>query len=78
MDWVCFFIPALWQGATIHSNFFFPSLWDASEFTTLFDKRVQFHPPPAMFRISADSKMEILNSPAGKNHKRNKTERSNL
>jgi hypothetical protein len=31
MDWVCFFIPALWQGATTHSNLFFPSLWDASE-----------------------------------------------
>jgi hypothetical protein len=31
MDWICFFIPALWQGATIHSNLFFPSLWDASE-----------------------------------------------
>ncbi len=31
MDWVCFFIPALWQGANTHSNLFFPSLWDASE-----------------------------------------------
>ena len=30
MDWVCFFIPALWQGATTHSNLFVPSLWDAS------------------------------------------------
>lgn len=31
MDWVCFFIPALWQGATTHANLFFPSLWDATD-----------------------------------------------
>jgi len=36
MDWVCFFIPALWQGATTHSNLFFPSLWDASEIKSYF------------------------------------------
>jgi len=31
------------------------------EFTTRFDKPVSFQPPPAMFRISPDSEVEILN-----------------
>lgn len=31
------------------------------EFKTRFDKPVRFQPPPAMFRISPDSEVEILN-----------------
>ncbi len=31
------------------------------EFTTRFDKPVRFQPPPAIFRISPDSEVEILN-----------------
>ena len=36
MSWLCFFIPALWQGATPHANLFFPPLWDATEVTLSF------------------------------------------
>jgi hypothetical protein len=31
------------------------------DFKTRFDKPVRFQPPPAMFRISPDSEVEILN-----------------
>jgi hypothetical protein len=31
------------------------------EFKTRFDKPVSFQPPPAMFRISPHSEVEILN-----------------
>jgi len=36
-------------------------------FTTRFDKPVSFQPPPAMFRISSDSEVEILNRKAPRN-----------
>ena len=35
------------------------------EFSTRFDKRVRFQPPPVTFRISADSETEILNRKTG-------------
>jgi hypothetical protein len=31
------------------------------DFKTRFDKPVRFQPPPAMFRISSDSEVQILN-----------------
>ena len=35
------------------------------EFTTRFDKPVRFQPKPAMFRISPNSEVEVLNRKAG-------------
>lgn len=35
------------------------------EFTTRFDKVVRFQPKPAIFRISPDSEVEILNRKTG-------------
>jgi len=32
------------------------------QFKTRFDKPVRFQPPPAIFRISSDSEIEILNN----------------
>jgi hypothetical protein len=58
MDWICFFIPALWQGATIHSNLFFPSLWDASESFSFFQI--------AVFRRSIPHPLSKLKTTAGR------------
>ena len=40
------------------------------EFTTRFDKHVEFHQPPVIVRIAANSDIEILNRKIGKNRKR--------
>jgi len=36
------------------------------EFTTRFDKHVQFQPPPKAVRISANAEIEVLNRPSRK------------
>jgi hypothetical protein len=39
------------------------------EFSTRFDKRVRFQPPPVTFRIGANSEVEILNRKTSKKRK---------
>jgi hypothetical protein len=46
----------------------------AREFVTRFDKRVRLQPSPIMFRIAANSDVEIVNN---KSPKKRKTERRN-
>ena len=47
----------------------------AREFTTRFDKRVCFQPPPTAFHISANAQIEILNRKTRKKQKqRNRKE----
>lgn len=45
------------------------------DFSTRFDKRVRFQPPPVVFRISVNAEREILNRTTGKKRKQLKTER---
>ena len=40
------------------------------DFKTRFEKPVRFQPPPATFRISPQSEVEILNPKKGKTHER--------
>jgi hypothetical protein len=39
------------------------------DFKTRFDKPVRFHPPPALFRISSQAEVPILNRKPARSHK---------